>query len=101
MKVKIKTREHGEVVEKWVEVDEAQEQAAEPSEEELREMGRAQVYGEIAALKEELASSDYKVAKIAECGALGLPMPYDVEALHKERQAIRDRINELEGGAQW
>ena len=56
---------------------------------------------EIATLKEELASSDYKVAKIAECGALGLPMPYDVEALHKERQAIRDRINELEGGAQW
>ena len=101
MKVKIKTREHGEVVEKWVEVDEAQEQAAEPSEEELREMERAQVYGEINALKEELASSDYKVAKIAECGALGLPMPYDVEALHKERQAIRDRINELEGGAQW
>lgn len=101
MKVRIKTREHGKVVEKWVEVDEAQEHAAEPSEEELREMERAQVYGEISALKEELASTDYKVAKIAECGALGLPMPYDVEALHKERQAIRDRINELEGGAVW
>lgn len=96
MRVKIKTREHGEVVEKWVEAEEAEAQATEPSEEELREMERAQVMCEINALKEELASSDYKVAKIAECGALGLPMPYDVEALHKERQAIRDRINELE-----
>lgn len=101
MRVKIKTREHGEVVEKWVEAEEAEAQATEPSEEELREMERAQVMCEINALKEELASSDYKVAKIAECGALGLPMPYDVEALHKERQAIRDRINELEGGAAW
>lgn len=101
MRVKIKTREHGKVVEKWVEVDEAQEQATEPSEEEIKAMEMAQAYGEINVLKEELASTDYKVAKIAECGALGLPMPYDVEALHRERQAIRDRINELEGGAVW
>lgn len=101
MRVKIKTREHGEVVEKWVEVEDTETQSAEPSEEEIKAMELAQAYGEIASLKEELASTDYKVAKIAECGALGLPMPYDVEALHKERQAIRDRIHELEGGAVW
>lgn len=99
MKIKIKTRENGEVVEKWVEVEDTEAQATEPSEEELKAMERAQVMGEISNLKEELSASDYKVAKIAECTALGLPMPYDVEALHNERQALRDRINELEGGA--
>ena len=67
---------------------------AEPSEEELAAQARA---AEVENLKMQLADSDYKVIKIAECVACNLPMPYDAEALHSERQAIRDRINELEG----
>lgn len=63
-----------------------------PTAEELREMNLA----EISSLKEQLAESDYKVVKNAECLALGIPFPYNAEELHVERQAIRDRINELE-----
>lgn len=65
-----------------------------PSESELAAMQRA---AEVEELKMQLADSDYKVIKIAECVACGLPLPYDAEALHSERQALRDRINELEG----
>lgn len=50
----------------------------------------------IAELKKRLAATDYKVIKCAECQLLGEAMPYDVEALHAERQAIRDEINRLE-----
>ena len=51
---------------------------------------------EIERLKSELQESDYKVIKCAEAMAVGAEMPYDVESLHKERQALRDKINELE-----
>ena len=72
----------------WVKVT-----PAEPSDEELAAQARA---AEVEELKMQLAESDYKVIKIAECAACGLPLPYDAEALHSERQALRDRINELE-----
>ena len=51
---------------------------------------------EIERLKSELQESDYKVIKCAEAMAVGADMPYDVASLHNERQALRDRINELE-----
>ena len=51
---------------------------------------------EIERLKSELQESDYKVIKCAEAMAVGAEMPYDVESLHNERQALRDKINELE-----
>lgn len=73
----------------WVKVEPIQ-----PSEEELAAIAKA---AEVEELKMQLAESDYKVIKIAECVACNLPMPYDAEALHSERQAIRDRINLLEG----
>lgn len=73
----------------WVKVT-----PAEPSEEELAAQAKA---AEVEELKMQLAESDYKVIKIAECAACSLPLPYDAEQLHAERQAIRDRINELEG----
>lgn len=72
----------------WVKVEPHQ-----PSEEELAAQARA---AEVEELKMQLAESDYKVIKIAECAACSLPMPYDAEELHSERQALRDRINELE-----
>ena len=55
---------------------------------------------EIERLKSELQESDYKVIKCAEAMAVGAEMPYDVASLHKERQALRDKINELESGVQ-
>lgn len=51
---------------------------------------------EIESLKSELQESDYKVIKCAEAMAVGVEMPYDMTALHKERQALRDKINQLE-----
>lgn len=51
---------------------------------------------EIENSKALLSATDYKVTKNAECFALGLELPYNAEELHKERQALRDRINELE-----
>lgn len=55
---------------------------------------------EIERLKSELQESDYKVIKCAEAMAVGANMPYDVASLHKERQALRDKINELESEVQ-
>ena len=51
---------------------------------------------EIERLKSELQESDYKITKIAEAMSIGAELPYDAKALHKVRQALRDRINELE-----
>lgn len=50
----------------------------------------------ISQLKETLASTDYKVIKCYEASLTGLPLPYDIDALHTDRQAQRDKINELE-----
>jgi hypothetical protein len=50
----------------------------------------------IAELKAQLAATDYKVIKCSECQLAGMEIPYDVAALHAERQAIRDQINQLE-----
>lgn len=51
---------------------------------------------EIQALKDSLAASDYKVSKCYEASLTGAELPYDIAALHKERQVVRDKINELE-----
>jgi hypothetical protein len=59
-----------------------------------------EVQEEIASLKAELASTDYKIIKCSEAQLVGEELPYDIATLHAERQALRDRINELEGGAE-
>ena len=61
---------------------------------------QANIQMEIERLKSELQESDYKVIKCAEALTIGAEMPYDVTALHKERQALRDKINELESEVQ-
>lgn len=63
-----------------------------PTAEELRQEKLA----EIEQLKAQLASTDYKVVKISECLAICSEMPYNAQELHQQRQAIRDRINQLE-----
>lgn len=55
---------------------------------------------DIESLKSELQESDYKVIKCAEAMTIGAEMPYDVASLHKVRQALRDKINELESEVQ-
>ena len=53
---------------------------------------------QIVKLKAELESTDYKIIKCSEAQLVGDDLPYDIVALHAERQALRDRINELESG---
>ena len=57
-------------------------------------------YMEIERLKSELQESDYKVIKCAEAICLNAELPYNMTALHNERQALRDSINELESEVQ-
>ena len=49
----------------------------------------------IERLKDELYANDYKVIKNYELSALNMPLEYDSQALHTERQAIRDEINRI------
>lgn len=51
---------------------------------------------QIADLKQQLEATDYQIIKCSECQLAGQPIPYDVETLHTERQALRDQINKLE-----
>ena len=55
---------------------------------------------DIESLKSELQESDYKVIKCSEAMAVGEEMPYNMTELHNERQALRDKINELESEVQ-
>lgn len=48
------------------------------------------------ALELRLTKSDYKIIKCYEYSLAGLDLPYDIEALHTEREAIRDEIRKLE-----
>ena len=72
----------------------------EPTEEELAEQARRQQISQLTAqiedLKEQIAASDYKVIKTYEYALLGEQTEYDMEAVHAERQALRDQINSLE-----
>lgn len=43
-----------------------------------------------------LSASDYKVMKCYEASIAGEEMPYDIDALHAERNRMRERVNELE-----
>ena len=55
---------------------------------------------DIECLKSELQESDYKVIKCAEAICLNAELPYNMTELHNERQALRDKINELESEVQ-
>lgn len=64
-----------------------------PTEEELAQQQREQ---RIWELKDALAQGDYKIIKCAEAQLTGEAMPYDIEALVAERNAMREEINEIE-----
>ena len=70
------------------------------TEEEKVELARqqqiSQVIAQIDDLKARIAASDYKIIKTYEYTLLGEQTEYDIEAVHAERQALRDQINTLE-----
>ena len=50
----------------------------------------------ISTLKQALSQSDYKVIKCMEAVLCKEELPYDINILHGEREAIRKEINDLE-----
>lgn len=51
---------------------------------------------EIKSLKARVASTDYQIIKCYEYSLAGLELPYDIQTLHSEREAIREQIREIE-----
>lgn len=47
-------------------------------------------------LRIALKTTDYKIIKAYEYELAGLDIPYDIETLHAEREAIRQEIRELD-----
>lgn len=52
--------------------------------------------GEIDAIKAELSETDYQVIKCYEASLVGEELPYDIKALHEDRNEKRAQINALE-----
>jgi hypothetical protein len=50
----------------------------------------------LKALENQLADTDYKVIKCYEYSLVGLDLPYNIEALHAEREVIREQIRKIE-----
>lgn len=57
---------------------------------------KRKIQREIDDLKNKLSDGDYRVIKCYEASLAKSKMPYDIDEIHQERQAIRDKINELE-----
>ena len=91
MEIKVNTRINGKRAVVTMMAEEAKIVANEPVVDD-----NGLLLSEIEHLKSELQESDYKVIKCAEAMAVGAEMPYDVASLHKERQALRDKINKIE-----
>ena len=72
-----------------------------PTEEEIAEQERqikiSAINSQINTLKSQLSDTDYIFVKSYEASLVGQTVDeYDFESLHKERQSIREQINELE-----
>lgn len=63
----------------------------------LKQEAEEEKQAKIKELQSELNESDYKIIKCNEYKLAGLELPYDIEELHKQRQALRDEINKLQG----
>lgn len=57
---------------------------------------REQLEQELVSLEWALKATDYEIIKAYEYEKCGIKAPYDMDAVHKERQAKRDRINEIQ-----
>jgi hypothetical protein len=63
----------------------------------LKQEAEEEKQAKIKELQSELNESDYKIIKCNEYKLTELELPYDIEELHKQRQALRDEINKLQG----
>ena len=54
------------------------------------------IQGEIDAIKAELSETDYQVIKCYEASLVCEELPYDIKALHEDRNEKRAQINALE-----
>ena len=92
--MRVWTYENGKRVVKNIDFAATEDEAAVPqiSEEERMAVAEAQRAERIEALKERLAESDYKAIKYAE----GWLTEDEYAATRAQRQALRDKINELE-----
>lgn len=54
------------------------------------------IQGEIDAIKAELSETDYQVIKCYEASLVGEELPYDIKALHEDRNEKRAQINAFE-----
>lgn len=92
--MRVWTYENGKRVVKNIDFAATEDEAAVPqiSEEERRAVAEAQRAERIESLKERLAESDYKAIKYAE----GWLTEDEYAATRAQRQALRDKINELE-----
>lgn len=65
--------------------------------EEERQRKQSQIFCLIADLTSTASEiGDWKVMKCTEAKLLGEDLPYDLEALHEKRKAVRDEINKLQ-----
>lgn len=62
----------------------------------LNQEAEEEKQAKIKELQSELNESDYKIIKCNEYKLAGLELPYDIEELHIQRQALRDKINKLQ-----
>lgn len=76
------------------------EPVPEPTPEEIAEAKRReQITGiqmQITYLKAKIDATDYRIIKAFEYSLVGIETDYDLDALHSERQEVRDKINRLE-----
>ena len=63
----------------------------------LKQEAEEEKQAKIKELQSELNESDYKIIKCNEYKLAELELPYNIAELHKERQALRDEINKLQG----
>lgn len=63
---------------------------------EIRENDKGKMSCRMRDLKKELSDTDYRVLKCYEAALTSSDMPYDVEALIKERKEKREEINRIE-----
>lgn len=57
---------------------------------------KSELEQEVRNLQCDLTASDYKIIKCYEAQLVSETLPYDKDVIHADRQAIRDRINELQ-----
>lgn len=78
------------IEEGWVECVDSIQEISE------QEIARNEAIDEVSRLKEEIASTDYKVIKCMEAFLCSEELPYNINELHLERNSLRNKINNLE-----